>query len=220
MGCYRCVTPPRVSPSYPIAGLISPSNYWLSREKKKEREKRKYVTQRPVVCYLGSNLSSTLCLSKYVGGGRFFDGNLNFGLLELLAIHPQTGPHDIAGDNGTDAGGRSGDNEITRLERHDPGDVAEDLGDLEEHKVGRGILFRLAVDLEEELDVVGVGNRGLGDDLAQGQERIKALGNVPRQALPLRLVLAVSGCHVDREQIGYKAGREAVISLSSRNRRG
>jgi hypothetical protein len=88
------------------------------------------------------------------------------------------------------------------VECHDLGDVAQDTGDLVDHKVSRALLLGLAVELKEELDVVRVLDRGLGDDVAHGQECVETLGNGPGKSLLLGLVLSVAGSEVNGDGIG------------------
>jgi hypothetical protein len=90
------------------------------------------------------------------------------------------------------------------VEGHDLGDVAQNSGDLVDHKVSGALLLGLAVQLEEELDVVRVLDGGLRDDVAHGQEGVEALGNGPGKTLLLGLVLGIAGSEVNGDGISYR----------------
>lgn len=149
-----------------------------------------------------SSSNQHLRLSKLVRARRLLNGNLNLGLGQLLAADTKTGADHVTGHGRADAGRGSGQDDVAGLEGHDLGDVAQDAGDLEEHEVGGAFLLDDVVDLEEELNVVGVGDGGFLDDVAHGQKGVEALGDGPGETLLLGLVLVVACRHVDGEGIG------------------
>lgn len=61
---------------------------------------------------------------------------------------------------------RTCEEHVARFERHDRRDVLKELGNVEDHVTRVAILFRLAVDLEPEVDVARVGNLVLADKRA------------------------------------------------------
>lgn len=155
--------------------------------------------------------AASLGLGEDVSALGLLDRNLNLGLLELLAVHTDAGLHDVAGDDGANTLGRSGKDDVALLNGEDLGDVTEHLGDLEQHELRRVVLLDLVVDGQVQLDVVGVGNGRLGNDVAQGQEGIEALGYRPGKALLLGLPLGVPGRHVNAEGIAWLAGQRAGL---------
>lgn len=104
------------------------------------------------------------------------------------------------------------------MECHDLGDVAQNTGDLVDHKISRALLLGLAVELKEELDVVRVLDRGLGDDVAHGQECVETLGNGPGKSLLLGLVLSVSGSEVNGDGIGCIVSVFSISKLGDSGR--
>lgn len=157
---------------------------------------------RPSNFYCISN-PAVLCLSKLVSRGRFLNAKLNLASVKFLAIHTDTSTEDITWRDGANTRRRSSKDDVARVQRHDARDVAQDARDAVDHQARRALLLGLAVDRQEELNVMGIGNGGLGYDVAHGQEGIEALGNVPGKALLLGLVLDVAGSHVDGDGVGW-----------------
>lgn len=154
---------------------------------------------------------------KGVRAGRLLDRNLNAASLELLAVYPHAGADDIAGDRGANTGRGSGEDNVAGLQGHDLGYVAQDAGDLVDHQVGRTLLLDLAVDLEPQLNVLGVLDGILGDDLAHGQEGIETLGDVPGQTLLLGLILGVAGRHVNGHGVRYTINKWFWLSFRAQS---
>lgn len=116
-----------------------------------------------------------LSLGEGVRTGRLLNRNLNSTLLYLLSINPQTSAHNITGRSRADTSRCTSEDNITRVKGHDLRDVTQDTRDLVDHEVGRALLLGLAVKLKEELNVVGILDGCLGNDVAHGQESIEAL---------------------------------------------
>lgn len=144
-----------------------------------------------------------LSFSELVGAGRLLDADLDLGLLELLAVDLDAGAHDVTGDDGTDALRRARQDDVALLQRHDLGDVAQEPRELEQHEVRRVLLLHLAVDAEVQLYGVRVRDRRLRDDVADRQEGVEPLGDVPGETLLLGLVLDVPRRHVDAEGVAF-----------------
>ena len=119
-------------------------------------------------------------LRELVGAGGLLDGDLDLGFVEFLPADADAGAQDVAGDDGPHALGGAGDDDVAALEGHDLRDVAQQAGDLEQHELGGVLLLDVAVDGEVQLDGVRVRDRGLGDEVADGQEGVEPLGDVPR----------------------------------------
>ncbi|MCV5062501.1 hypothetical protein OFM35_28850, partial [Escherichia coli] len=106
-----------------------------------------------------------LRLSILVRAGRLLDRDLDLGLLNLLAIHTDTGAHDIAGDNWANTLGSASQDDVTGLERHNLGDIAKDAGNLVLLLLGPAILTLFPVEPVLRFGIVRVLNTGLLNEL-------------------------------------------------------
>src|SRR5215218_1422685 len=77
-----------------------------------------------------------------------------------------------------DAGWGAGRDEVAGLERDDPADVGDDVGDREDHLGGRGVLHRLAVAAAADAQLLGIVDLLARDepraDRAEGVGRLAA----------------------------------------------
>lgn len=153
------------------------------------------------ILYCGNKQRLFSRLHEHVGARRLLYGNLHLGLFQLLSVHSDTSRHDVSGHNWANTLGSSGDDNVACLERHDLRDVAQESGNGEEEELCRVLLLGFAVDLQPYLDVVRVWDFGLGDDLADGQESVEALGDIPGKTLLLGLLLDIPCCHVDGQSV-------------------
>ena len=69
----------------------------------------------------------------------------------------------------------------------------------------------MAVDAQEELDVVWVRDGGFGDGVADREEGVEAFGNGPRETFSLGFVLGVAGGHVDGEAVAFFWVAEGLV---------
>ena len=92
---------------------------------------------------------------------------------------------------GADARRRAGGDHVARLERHEAADIADQVGDAEDHRLGVAGLHALAVDVEEHVEVLHVVDLVGGDqprpERAEGRAAL-ALGPLAA-ALDLELAL-------------------------------
>lgn len=65
-------------------------------------------------------------------------------------------------------------------------------------------MLGLAVELEEELNIVRVLNGSLRDNVAQRQESIETFGDVPWETLLLGLILGVAGGEVNGDSVSWR----------------
>ena len=54
------------------------------------------------------------------------------------------------------------------------------------------------------MGLLRVRNPGLRNQVGDGEERVKAFGDGPRQAFLFSLILDIAGGHVDGEKVSYK----------------
>ena len=126
--------------------------------------------------------------------------DVGFDLLRLLAEALDAEAHGLAGlqedrvrlHAHADAGRRAGGDDVAGLQGHELADVADELGDAEDHRLGRAVLAAVAVDLEPHVEVLRVGDFVVGDEPgADRAEGVAALALVPlAAALDLEFALA------------------------------
>jgi len=71
----------------------------------------------------------------------------------------------------------------------------------EYHIRGCAVLFELIVDLDPDIEVVGIWDRGFGNEVANWCKRIKSLRSGPRKTTLLNVFLDISGGHVDCQSV-------------------
>uniref|UniRef100_F7EAX7 Hydroxyacylglutathione hydrolase, mitochondrial n=1 Tax=Monodelphis domestica TaxID=13616 RepID=F7EAX7_MONDO len=81
------------------------------------------------------------------------------------------------------------------------GDIADYVGDGEDHVRCLSLLPQLAIDLEPDLKLMGVRDLLLGHELADWARGSKALGQGPGQSLLLAVVLHVPSSHIQAQGI-------------------
>ena len=72
-----------------------------------------------------------------------------------------------------------------------------------EHEPRTIVLARMAVDAQEELNVVRVRDGRFGNGIADGEEGVKAFSDGPGETFSLGFVLGVAGGHVDGEAVAF-----------------
>lgn len=94
-----------------------------------------------------------------------------------------------------------GEDEVPLLQGDELADVADEVGDGEDHLRGAAALLQLVVHLQPQLHAARVGDALFGDELADGAGGVEGFGEGPGQTFGLALVLDVPGCHVQAQSV-------------------
>ena len=121
--------------------------------------------------------------------------------------------------DGITGGGTAREEEVSRAEGPETGDIGDDLIDLEEHVGRTALLHRPAVDVEVEGQVLQVEELVLRDPFADGCGAVEALAEVPGLSGGFGLLLALPGREVDADSHGGRSAGESSCRGGRSSRR-
>src|SRR6185312_257954 len=107
----------------------------------------------------------------------------------------------VAARQGSDACRRAGEDQVAGLQFEQFRELRDDLGDRENHVRDVGVLARAAVDGQRQPRVRGMPDVACGAQRGDRRGSIKALGDIPRQALRLHRGLQIAAGQIQAHAV-------------------